>query len=68
MAKQMNRCVGCKVEREKCVQRRDGTWRCPACIQSEWETIKRRLVYRSELAAIARARLRKPFSLKRARP
>jgi hypothetical protein len=59
MAKQLQRCVVCGDERENCIQRRDGTWRCRSCIQDEWQKTKRRLVYRSELAAVTRKRFGK---------
>lgn len=59
MSKQLRSCVACKIERENCVQRRDGTWCCPPCIREAWEKTKRRLVYRSELVAITRKRFGK---------
>ena len=59
MAKQLQRCVVCGDEQENCIQRRDGTWRCPSCIQEEWQKTKRRLVYRSELVAVTRKRFGK---------
>ena len=59
MATQLQRCVVCGDVRENCIQRRDGTWRCPSCIQEEWQKTKRRLVYRSELVAVTRKRFGK---------
>jgi hypothetical protein len=59
MTTNLQRCAGCRIERENCVQRRDGSWRCQLCVRKEWERIKRRLVFRSELAATARTRLRR---------
>ena len=54
MEKQLQRCVECGEVQENCIQRRDGTWRCPACIQEIWEKTNRRMVYRAGLAASAR--------------
>jgi hypothetical protein len=62
MAKQFHRCVECGEERENCVQRRDGTWRCSACLQEIWNETKRRLVHRSQLAAVMRKRKHTPLS------